>query len=109
MPKKLISYTINARRREVGLRLALGAQRGRIVRRFLEQGMRVCLGGVLIGIVVALVAGRALQGILYGVSSSDIITISVVVLIVIGVAGLASIVPAVRASRFDPVQVLREE
>ena len=104
-----LSYTISARRREVGLRLALGAQRSRIVRAFLEQGLRVSLVGISIGVCVALIAGRALTSVLYGISSADVVTLIVVILLVNVVAGAASLIPAFRASRFDPVQALRED
>ena len=104
-----LSYTISTRRREVGLRLALGAQRARIVRRYLEHGLRVALAGILAGIGSSLAAGHAMEGMLYGISSSDIATMIVVPLLAIAVAGGASLVPAFRASRLDPVQALRED
>ena len=104
-----LSYVISVRRREVGLRLALGARRSRIVRRFLEQGLRVSLIGLSVGVVGTLLAGSALNSMLYGISSADTVTMTVVSLVVVVVAGTASLVPAFRASRFDPMQVLREE
>lgn len=104
-----LSYTISARRREVGLRLALGAQRKRIVRRFLEHTLRVSMVGTSAGIAVAVLAGRALKGMLYGISSSDVVTMVIVTFIVILVAAVASFLPALRASRFDPVQALRDD
>ncbi len=104
-----LSYTVNVRRREVGLRLALGALRGQIVKQFLLQGLGVSALGCIAGWGLAIASTRALSGMLYGVSASDAATLAGVVLIVLSVAGVASLVPAIRAARVDPMQVLREE
>jgi putative ABC transport system permease protein len=104
-----LSYSVNVRQREVGLRLALGAMRGQIVKQFLWQGLAVCLLGCAAGFGLALVFSRVLVGLLYGVSPTDAPTLAGVVLLVLVVAGVASLVPSVRASRVEPMQVLREE
>jgi putative ABC transport system permease protein len=104
-----LSYSVNVRQREVGLRLALGALRGQIVRQFLWQGLAVCAAGCLAGQALAAASTRLLAGLLYGVSPSDVPTLSAVVFLVLIVAAAASFVPAVRASRVEPMQVLREE
>ena len=104
-----LSYSVNVRQREVGLRLALGALRGQIVKQFLRQGLTVCVAGCLAGWALAAGSGRVLAGFLYGVSPSDLPTLSAVVLLVLVVAAAASLIPAVRASRVDPMQVLRDE
>ncbi len=104
-----LSYSVNVRQREVGLRLALGALRGQIVKQFLLQGLGVTVVGCVAGWGLALASSRMLSGMLYGVSSSDLVTLSSVVLMVLLVAAIASLVPAVRAARLDPMQVLREE
>src|SRR5262249_484097 len=104
-----LSYTVTARRREVGLRLALGALRGQIVNQFLRQGLGVCLAGCLVGWALALGSTRLLAGLLYGVSPTDVPTLSGVIFLVLLVAAAASLLPAVRASRVEPMQVLREE
>jgi len=104
-----LSYSVNVRQREVGLRLALGALRGQITKQFLLQGLRVTLAGCVAGWALALACSHVLSGMLYGVSPSDVLTLSSVVLVVIVVAAIASLVPAVRAARLDPMQVLREE
>jgi putative ABC transport system permease protein len=104
-----LSYNVNVRQREVGLRLALGALRGQIVRQFLWQGQSVCLAGCLGGWILALGSTRVLAGLLYGVSPTDVPTLSGVILLVLFVAAAASSIPALRASRVDPMQVLREE
>ncbi len=105
----VLSYLVNLRRREVGLRLALGAMRGRIVAGFLAQGLGIALLGSLAGLVIAGSLRRLLAGMLYGVSPSDAPTLSGVVLIVLAVATVASLVPAIRAARVEPMQVLRDE
>ncbi len=104
-----LSYNVNVRRREVGLRLALGALRGQIVQQFLWQGLVVCLLGCMAGFALAAASSRVLAGLLYGVSPSDLPTLSAVILLVLVVAAAASLVPAVRASRVEPMQVLRDE
>jgi putative ABC transport system permease protein len=104
-----LSYSVNVRRREVGLRLALGALRGQIVKQFLWQGLAVCLLGCAAGFVLAAASSRLLAGLLYGVSPTDAPTLGAVILLVLAVAAVASLLPSLRASRVDPMQVLRDE
>jgi putative ABC transport system permease protein len=104
-----LSYSVSVRRREVGLRLALGALRGQIVKQFLWQGLAVCVLGCVAGFALAVASSRVLAGLLYGVSPTDVPTLGGVILLVLGVAAVASLVPSVRASRVEPMQVLREE
>lgn len=104
-----ISYSVNVRRREVGLRLALGAMRGQIVQRFLGQGLIVAALGCAAGIAMALGSARLLAGALYGVSASDPATMGAVIVAVLAVSGLASLLPSIRAARLEPIEVLREE
>jgi putative ABC transport system permease protein len=103
-----LSYAVGLRGREVGLRMALGALRGDIVRQFLGQGLRVvglaCAGGL----ALALALRRVMAGLLYGVSATDASTLVGVVAIVVVVAALASLLPALRAARLEPMRVLRE-
>ena len=104
-----LSYTVNVRRREVGLRLALGALQGQIVRRFLLQGLGVSFLGCFAGGCLALAFARVLSGMLYGVSPTDGVTLSSVVLVVLAVAAVAALAPAIRAARVEPMNVLRDE
>jgi putative ABC transport system permease protein len=104
-----LSYMVNTRRREVGLRLALGALRGQIVNRFLGQGVAVAMLAALVGLALSLACTRLLAGMLYGVSPTDPFTLTAVIGLTLAVAAVASLIPAVRAARVEPMQVLREE
>ncbi|MGA7414591.1 MAG: ABC transporter permease [Bryobacteraceae bacterium] len=104
-----LSCFVTVRRREVGLRLALGALRGQIVRQFLLKGLAISLIGSVAGLILALAFARALSGMLYGVSTADTETFFSVVLLIITVTVLASLLPALRASRVEPMEVLRDE
>jgi putative ABC transport system permease protein len=104
-----ISYSVTVRRREVGLRLALGALRGQIIRQILSQGMVVASAGCVGGLLLAFAFTRLLAGKLYGVSATDPATLGGVIAIVLVVTALASFVPAIRAARLDPMRVLRDE
>ena len=104
-----LSYLVNIRRREVALRMALGALRTQVVQQFLGQGLLVAALGCVGGLALAAGFGRMLSGMLYGVSATDAITLGGVVAIVLAVSTLASLLPAVRAARLEPMQALREE
>jgi len=104
-----LSYVVSLRRREVGLRVALGAQQSNIVAQFLAKALRVVSIACVIGIVAALVFARFISGMLFGVSPGDPITLGGVVVLVVAVAALAALLPAWRAARVEPMRVLREE
>jgi putative ABC transport system permease protein len=104
-----LTYFANLRRREVGLRLALGAMRSRIVRQFVGQGLLVSILGCTAGLGLALAFTRVLAGMLFAVSAWDPATLTGVIAIMLSVAGFASLLPAVRAARVEPMEVLREE
>ena len=104
-----LSYLGRLRQREVGVRLALGAARTGIVSLFLWQGLRVALLGCVAGLALSLSTGRLVAGMLYGVSPLDPYTYAAVLILILGLAALASFLPAWRASRLDPMRVLREE
>src|SRR5688572_20665921 len=105
----VISYAVSRRRREIGVRLALGAARIGILRQFLGQSVRVSAVACLCGIVVSLAVTRALSGLLYGVSPVDTTTLVGVVVVVLLVATLAAMIPATRAAFIQPMRTLREE
>ena len=104
-----LSYFVTLRRREIGLRLALGAVRRQIAGRYVLQGLRVALVGCLCGLVLAAATGKVLTGMLYGVSSLDAMTFGGALLLMLFVAAFAALLPAWRASQTDPMRVLREE
>ena len=103
-----LSYVVSVRRREVGLRLALGAHRLQIVLRFLSQALRVCGIGCGCGLAIAFASRRLLAGMLYGVSALDPATFAGVSLLLLAVAAVAALLPSLRAARTDPMNVLRE-
>jgi hypothetical protein len=104
-----LSYFVSVRRREVGLRLALGALRRQIAVRFLLQGLRVSITGCLFGSMLAAASAHLLSGMLYGVSSLDGVAFGSVIALVLIVAALSTMLPAARAARIDPMHVLREQ
>ena len=104
-----LSYSVHLRRREVGLRLALGALRLRIVRQFVSQGLVVSSLGCIAGLILAIAVKRFLAGMLYGVSATDPTTLASVAVLVLAVSFLASVLPAIRAARLEPMRVLRED
>jgi putative ABC transport system permease protein len=104
-----LSYMGRMRQREVGVRLALGALRSQIVARFLFQGLRAAAIGCFAGLALGLVLSRFLAGMLYGVTALDPTTYASVVGLILLVASLASLAPAVRAASVEPVKVLRED
>jgi len=104
-----ISYMVGEQTREIGIRLALGADRGMILTMILGQGLRLATGGAAVGLVGALLATRLISGLLYGVSPFDPITFVSVAVVLTVVALAASYLPARRAMRVDPVTALHYE
>jgi putative ABC transport system permease protein len=105
----LVSYWVTQRTYEIGLRVAIGATRPRIVSMILAQGLRVALYGIGAGLLAALAMTRFLASLLYGVAATDPLTFLAVAVLVLGVAVAATAFPAWRASRIDPVQSLSVE
>jgi putative ABC transport system permease protein len=105
----VVSYAVARRTREIGIRLALGATPGSVRGMVQRNAMRMTLGGVVVGIAGALFLSRVLQGLLYGVSPTDPATFAGVVVILTGVAWLASYLPARRTTRVDPIITMRAE
>ncbi len=105
----VMSYTVKERTHDIGIRMALGASRGRILRETLLDGMRPVLAGMGLGLLLSLFAGRALAGFLFEVEGTDPAVYAVVACLLGGVAMMAGFVPAQRASQSDPLEVLNAE
>jgi ABC-type antimicrobial peptide transport system permease subunit len=105
----LVSYIVRQSTHEIGIRMALGASGWSVVRGFVARGLRLGAVGAGIGIVAALGIGRVLGRALYGVSATDAISFARALGIVLGVVVVATIVPAWRASRTNPLTALRHQ
>ena len=105
----VLSYIVRGRSREIGIRTALGARTSDVLRLVIFEGMSPALLGIAAGVIVALASARLLERLVFGVSASDTATLAVVAATLACVALLASLVPAFRASRLDPLKVLRAD
>jgi ABC-type antimicrobial peptide transport system permease subunit len=105
----VLAYGVRGRVREIGIRIALGADRRGLVRMVVADALRPTLVGVVIGLAAALAMGRVVQSLLFGVSPSDPTTWAGVSLLIVAVALAASALPAYAATRVDPILALREE
>ena len=105
----VMSYAVTARTQEMGVRLAIGAQRRDVIWLVLSQVLRLSAIGLAIGVGVVVAAGRALEGLLFGVRAADPATIAAVTFVLGAVALVAAWAPASRASKTDPIQALRTE
>ena len=105
----VVSYSVACRTRDIGLRMALGALRSDVMRWIFAIGFRPVLFGLVAGLSVAVVIGRALRGLLYGITPTDPVSLSLVALVLLLAAALACYLPARRASGLDPMIALRHE
>ena len=105
----VVSYSVARRTNEMGIRLALGATSGGVLRMVLRESLWLVLIGVAIGVVATLVSTRFISSLLFGVSATDPVTVAGATLLLVLVAALASLLPALRASRVDPMVALRCE
>jgi putative ABC transport system permease protein len=103
------SYAVSQRTREVGLRMALGAQRRDVTRMVLGEGIALALIGVAVGMIGAFAASRAIASMLFDVTATDLPTFVGTAALLIAAAGLATYIPARRAARVDPMIALRSE
>ena len=105
----VMSHVVAGRTREIGLRMALGAQLSDVQKLILKQGMFLAGTGSLCGLLLALGGARMMKSLLYGVSTSDPVTFTCVAFLLAGIAFLACWIPARRASRVEPMMALRAE
>jgi ABC-type antimicrobial peptide transport system permease subunit len=104
----ILAYSVGRRRREIGVRMALGATRSSVLGLVLREGMSLVGTGVVIGLVAALLAGQLLTGMLYGVSAGDPFSVAAAAVALCAVALVACYLPALWATRVDPLTALRE-
>jgi len=105
----VMSHTVAQRRREIGIRMALGAERVSVLWQVLRQVLALAAAGVVLGLPAALGAGQLIESLLFGLAPRDPVTLAAAAGVLIGVAALAGRVPAIRAMRVDPVVALRDE
>src|SRR5262249_17903314 len=105
----VLSYLVAKRRREIGIRMALGAVRSKVVAQVMTQGLLFTLIGVVVGLAGTFVSSRLIGSLLFGVQPTDVVTMAAVAAAITVVAAAACLFPAWRASRLDPNVVLREE
>jgi putative ABC transport system permease protein len=105
----VMAYSVAQRTREIGVRLALGAERRDVTRLVVSEGARMTATGLALGGIGAVAATRTLRSVLYGVEPTDVLTFAAVVLLLASVALLAAYLPARRAARVDPMVALRAE
>jgi predicted permease len=105
----VMAYSVQRRTREIGIRMSLGAARGTVLRMVLRDCLRMVMAGVALGFLLSLWCGRLVSSQLYGVSPADSVTLAIAGLILTTAAALAGYLPALRASRVDPLVALRHE
>jgi ABC-type antimicrobial peptide transport system permease subunit len=105
----VLSYVVAQRRREIGIRMALGAERALVLRSVMGQGLQLAGIGLVAGLTGALLLTRLMETLLFGVRPNDPATLAGVATLITAVAAAASLVPAVRATRVDPMVALRDE
>ena len=104
-----LSFTVRARTREIGIRMALGFEPSRVFRMLLWESWSIALPGVVIGLALSLAVGRTIQGFLFGIVPYDPATLITVVIVMAGVSTFVGFLPARRAARVNPIETLRYE
>jgi len=103
----VMSYSVAQRTREIGIRMALGAQRADVLKLTIGQGLKLVVTGVAFGLAAAVIMTRLMSSLLFGVSATDPMTFVTISFVLVSVAVLASYIPALRATRVDPMFALR--
>ena len=105
----VLSYSVSQRVPEIGIRRALGAPAAAVMRTIVSEGLKPTAVGIVIGLTIAALLGRVMETLLFGVGAHDALTLTGVSIVVIAVAIVATLAPAYRATRIDPLQALRAE
>jgi predicted permease len=105
----VLAFSVAQRRKEIGVRVALGASPGEVTRMILRQGLALAAGGVIVGVLGARLLARSMQEVLFDIQPNDITTFVQVIVVLLGAAALASWLPARRALRIDPISALRAD
>ena len=105
----LVSYTVKQSTHEIGIRIALGASASSVVGQFLARGLRLGVMGAVIGVIGALAAGGLIRSVLFGVSATDVVSFTRALIVVLAGVTVASVVPAWRAARTNPLSGLRHQ
>jgi putative ABC transport system permease protein len=105
----VIAYSVTQRTQEIGVRMALGATPPRVLRLVIGQGGRLAIVGIVLGLAGAFALTRVLEKMLFGITASDMATFATAALVLGTVAVIASLIPALRAARVDPVTALRHD
>ena len=103
----VMAYTVSQRRQEIGLRMALGAEAGSVRWLIVSQGVRLLIAGTMVGLIAAFAISRLLGNLVFGISPTDPLTFVGMPLLLAGVALIANLVPARRATRLDPADTLK--
>jgi len=105
----VMSYSVAQRIHEIGIRMALGARRTDVLKMIVNQGLKLVSIGMMLGLAAAFLLTRVLQSLLFGISATDPVTFFVISLVLLAVAILASYLPALRATKVDPIIALRAQ
>jgi putative ABC transport system permease protein len=104
-----MSYSVAQRTQEIGIRIALGARRADVLQMTIKQGLKLVGAGMILGLAAAFILTRALESLLFGISATDPATFFGISLVLLAIAILASYIPALRATKVDPIIALRAQ